>query len=528
MANPNPSSRANRILKMVSLPELKNVGKKAIRSLTISPSLTIPHTIHHQNCPCRNHTRIRYAPNITALDYPDLFPSEITLLTQILHVPSRPSTLATDSTPQDSPEISALIDKLPTGLKAKVPWLHSSLCPEHRRINIMPLRSIFRAFRFELEERLFGTWLPCASDADTSLSPRLRAALTNVVDVVGLWTEPAVFRKKFGRDPMIEHAYREKQCLACILSVIGSNPTTCLLLGAMVLGSFSGPSRSVRVAWCEGWLKANFGFREAGRWIGDMHGLGDALRAERQRRGGERRARIAETEMRVGGLDKLGEDDSTRRARGVVDPFVSSLDDHISPTAPVRNEMGAPDREQRDGSTVPARSMIVNPFASPLDSHSSPTMMAAPPQSPNPFSAYPPPKNSHFDQACVLCPHPQKQSPTLPNVSKVYQTKPRPPRPSPAIPTLPKGPKSKSPPHSPLSPEPLTRETATPSCAKPLPKTPLRPIPRILIPRVVPEGFLLCGYGSGKGKGKGTGESGLWARRARGSVTGNVPVEMER
>lgn len=505
MANSDPSSRTSRILKMVSLPELRNVGKKAIRSLTISPPLPIPHTTHYQychdqHCSCRSHTRIRYARDIAALDYPDLFPEEVTLLTQILcyaRPKTPPSNLPIGSTWTTQvylEKISPLIDKLPSGLKAKVPWLHSSLCPDHKKMSIMPLRSIFHAFRFELENRLFATWLHYAHDPDTKLSPRLKAALTTVADVVGLWTEPAVFRKNFKRDPTFEHRYQERQCLACILSVIGSNPTTCLLLGAMILGSFTRPMKSVRVAWCEGWLAASFGVREIERWIRDMHGLGDALREERQRRNTERRARIAETEMQVGEIDKIGgmnrkqQDDSVR-------PAGSTVVNHFGQ----------------------ARLMVVNSFVSPLDSDSSPKTTSA--TLPNPISAHTPPQDSHFNDPCILCPH--KQSPTLPEVPKMpYQIKSRPLHTSKA-PTTPHPSPTSSRSRS-LSGETLTSKPRPPPPApptalkplptKPLPKTPLRPLPPLLIPKVVPEGYLLFRYESESGDGDM--KSGLWARRA--------------
>ncbi|KAI7213296.1 hypothetical protein KC333_g6652 [Hortaea werneckii] len=151
-----------------------------------------PHTSHRKNFP--------------PVDYRDLNRADIFLLAPILAVEEAPKAASPDQTSKHQ------IAQLPSHLQATIPWL-STFCRHHRKLNSLPLISLWNAIRDEVPSELATVW------TNVDLSP----AHAHFIDRI---------RNFPCFDP---HQVSRRRCAACSLASMAGDNDLLIAVGAVVL-----------------------------------------------------------------------------------------------------------------------------------------------------------------------------------------------------------------------------------------------------------------------------------------------------
>ncbi|RMY81677.1 hypothetical protein D0862_12273 [Hortaea werneckii] len=169
------------------MPNQSNLG-------TFTALYSAPHTSHRKNFP--------------PVEYRDLNRADISLLASILAVdPTNPNFPGQTTKHQ--------ISQLPSHLLATIPWL-STFCPDHRKLNSLPIISLWNAIRDEVARELASTW------TNVDLSP----AHAHFIDRV----------RHFPRfDPKLS----KRCCAACSLASMAGDNDLLIAVGAVMLATLS-------------------------------------------------------------------------------------------------------------------------------------------------------------------------------------------------------------------------------------------------------------------------------------------------
>ena len=198
------------------------------------------HISHHKNFPPQ--------------DYADLNRADLTLLAPILvGQPDRdtPAFQAHKHTTQQ------LIAKLPSHLRSKLPLL-TTFCSQHKKLNPLPLISLWKAIRRDADRELAITWSKA----------RLTPAQSHFID-------------RLRRFPW--HT-QQSNCAACALLQLASDNDLLIAVGAITLATLSRRNwkKSKRVAFLRGLLEGRVSPVHAAGAVQKMFELGDRLRDLRQ------------------------------------------------------------------------------------------------------------------------------------------------------------------------------------------------------------------------------------------------------
>ncbi|RMY42993.1 hypothetical protein D0864_15949 [Hortaea werneckii] len=169
------------------MPNQSNLG-------TFTALYSSPHTSHRKTLP--------------PVEYRDLNRADISLLAPILAVdPTNPNFPGQTTKHQ--------VSQLPSHLLATIPWL-STFCPDHRRLNSLPIISLWNAIRDEVLHELASVW------TNVDLSP----AHAHFIDRV----------RHFPRfDPKLSKRY----CAACSLASMAGDNDLLIAVGAVMLATLS-------------------------------------------------------------------------------------------------------------------------------------------------------------------------------------------------------------------------------------------------------------------------------------------------
>ncbi|KAI6883189.1 hypothetical protein KC360_g5106 [Hortaea werneckii] len=169
------------------MPNQSNLG-------TFTALYSSPHTSHRRNFP--------------PVEYRDLTRADISLLAPIL---------AVDPIEENSPNQTTKhhISQLPSHLLATIPWL-STFCPHHRKLNSLPIISLWNAMRDEVLRELATVW------TNVDLSP----AHAHFIDRV----------RHFPRFNQKPHRGR---CAACSLASMAGDNDLLIAAGAVMSATLS-------------------------------------------------------------------------------------------------------------------------------------------------------------------------------------------------------------------------------------------------------------------------------------------------
>lgn len=217
--------------------------------------------------------------------------TDMRLLTRVLSFGPTPSIPSSSAQVKNYKEATRqLIDMLPSYLRSKHNWFSSTnFCSTHKQLNPCEaaLEHLFEDFKHELSTKLFETWIPLQLKG--LLSPMQCSLLMKMEDLNAIWLAPEAFAATFCRKPDPEWELQTNGCTACMLSRIGGDFQAVGFLGALLLGGMKRDMDSMRVTWCEGWLKGAMASKgkedeEILQMVFDrMHEMGDELREVRQR-----------------------------------------------------------------------------------------------------------------------------------------------------------------------------------------------------------------------------------------------------
>ncbi|GAB1731044.1 hypothetical protein NU195Hw_g3752t1 [Hortaea werneckii] len=169
------------------MPNQSNLG-------TFTALYSGPHTSHRKNFP--------------PVEYRDLNRADISLLAPILAVdPTNPNFPGQTTKHQ--------VSQLPSHLLATIPWL-STFCPVHRKLNSLPIISLWNAIRNEVLHELASTW------TNVDLSP----AHAHFIDRV----------RHF---PRFDQKVSKRCCAACSLASMAGDNDLLIAVGALMLATLS-------------------------------------------------------------------------------------------------------------------------------------------------------------------------------------------------------------------------------------------------------------------------------------------------
>lgn len=156
------------------------------------------------------------------------------------------------STSQDK-ETKELISTLPSHLRSGVPWL-STFCSTHRKLNSLPIISLWKAIVSELD-----------------------------VEVVEVWSQSTLTRLQshfINRLARISWPSQTSKCEACSLSSLAGDNDLLIALGAVTLATLSPRNwdKSKRVFFLQGLLRGRANPGHASGSIQKMRELGSQLR----------------------------------------------------------------------------------------------------------------------------------------------------------------------------------------------------------------------------------------------------------
>ncbi|KAK0253981.1 hypothetical protein LTS09_010999 [Friedmanniomyces endolithicus] len=161
----------------------------------------------------RNQHQSRRPYNYPPRQYVDLTKADIAALATVLVPPPPPNSSASAAFPH---EIRRLIADLPSHLRCTCPFL-STLCAAHKRLNPLPLISLFDSIRRNIEDVLHMYWTPLSAEGS------LTTAQNHYITRLSL------------------HAWHVNgdTCAACALSRLATDTNLLLALGALTLASLS-------------------------------------------------------------------------------------------------------------------------------------------------------------------------------------------------------------------------------------------------------------------------------------------------
>ncbi len=213
--------------------------------------------------------------------YTHLSKSDIQTLVNILsHAPSKSSSALTPAYKQFTRDE---VDKLPTHLRCKLPFLSSS-CSLHRKMAVQPLRSIFTAIQEEVDIYAPHVWVPLQARGVMSIEQC--KMLTTLEQVSRLWTPSEVHRSRASTmslgGPAVQ--YIPGRCTACLLAQLGSNAELVTALGVFFIGRVNPEvwKKSKRIVFLESWLRKAVYPNQADAAIQKMWQLGSELREVRK------------------------------------------------------------------------------------------------------------------------------------------------------------------------------------------------------------------------------------------------------
>ncbi|KAK3072980.1 hypothetical protein LTR53_005840 [Teratosphaeriaceae sp. CCFEE 6253] len=178
-------------------------------------------------------------------------------------------TANTSADAASSHETKQLIADLPSHLRCSFPCL-SPLCAEHKRLNPLPLVSLWRRITCQVDHELCTLWVPLLTETGMS------ARHAHIITLLRL------------------HAWHERArtCAACELSRLAADDELLIALGAITLATLSPHNwhRSKRVYFCERQLQAlnlhtdgTEALREMFELGSELHRIRERLRAQRRR-----------------------------------------------------------------------------------------------------------------------------------------------------------------------------------------------------------------------------------------------------
>jgi hypothetical protein len=163
------------------------------------------------------------------VEYSDLTRNDLALLAPIL-VPQRPE----ESRSAYEREIKARIAVLPAHLHCKYPLL-SPFCHLHSKIAPLPVSSLFKTIREEIEDHLPRVWGPLAKRGQ--LSSQKEEMLEIVTHLAVLWLGPKLFEARFQRQPRRALVkIKPSKCNACQLVLIGKDFPTLVAMAGLFIG----------------------------------------------------------------------------------------------------------------------------------------------------------------------------------------------------------------------------------------------------------------------------------------------------
>ncbi|RMY61730.1 hypothetical protein D0863_11189 [Hortaea werneckii] len=169
------------------MPNQSNLG-------TFAALYSSPHTSHRKNFP--------------PVEYRDLNRANISLLAPILAVdPTNPNF------PRQTTKYQ--ISQLPDHLLATIPWL-STFCPDHRKLNSLPIISLWNAIRDEVLHELASTW------TNVDLNPA-----------------HARFIDRVRHFPRFDQKLPKRCCAACSLASMAGDNDLLIAVGAVMLATLS-------------------------------------------------------------------------------------------------------------------------------------------------------------------------------------------------------------------------------------------------------------------------------------------------
>jgi hypothetical protein len=239
---------------------------------------------HHSR---RHHHSKRSQPS----GYTELSRSDIQLLTEILsHAPtSSTSTYAYEQI------VHELVDKLPSHLRNKLPWLSSS-CKLHDKIASLPITSIYKALQYETDLCTRQVWSPLRGKG--VLTAEQCDLLTTLEDLSALWIPEEAFEARYHRQQQSKPAYvySSTKCAGCQLAKIGGRTQALIALGAFFIGRVKPKiwKKSVRILWIESWLRASVDRSQSKEVVLKMWRTGSGLRKLRKEHGGSDRDYVDE------------------------------------------------------------------------------------------------------------------------------------------------------------------------------------------------------------------------------------------
>lgn len=131
-----------------------------------------------------------------------------------------------------------LIAQLPSHLRSSVPCLSASdSCRLHRRLNLLPVITLYEAIKDKVNQELSAIWHPLRHHG--LLDQRQNSMILLVENVSALWLDSDVFFSTFGRSPDLRYSDHDTKCPACKLARIGGDTELCQALGASMLGSMN-------------------------------------------------------------------------------------------------------------------------------------------------------------------------------------------------------------------------------------------------------------------------------------------------
>ncbi|KAK3117834.1 hypothetical protein LTR53_000384 [Teratosphaeriaceae sp. CCFEE 6253] len=229
-------------------------------ALTADPhSMLLHQALRGQRPPYRQRSR-------SPRQYTDLSHADLRALADILAC--RPTT-NTSADAASSHETKQLIADLPSHLRCSVPCL-SPLCTAHKRLNPLPLVSLWRRITWQVDHELCTLWVPLLTETGMS------APHAHIITLLRL------------------HAWHERArtCAACELSRLAADDEPLIALGAITLATLSPHNwhRSKRVYFFERQLQATnlhtVGTEDLRRMFelgGELHRVRERLRAQRRR-----------------------------------------------------------------------------------------------------------------------------------------------------------------------------------------------------------------------------------------------------